>query len=368
MLGAAAAGRARRCGLFDARRLARRPFGRAGAGRARRRRRRRCWSAARARGRADRSTAAIPIADLPNPAAQPFTLRGADEAARARALECLTSAVYYEAGNESADGQQAVAQVVLNRVRHPAFPSSVCGVVYQGSTRATGCQFTFTCDGSLARRAERRRLGPGAQGRRGGARRRGLCPGRLRDPLSRQLRRSLLGLEPGQERGRRRAHLLSLGRRLGPPARVRQALSRRTSRAPARCAARRSPPKPRSRGAAGRRVDEIAAIPGAETEARRERRPSGRGPLQHGRAQGGRGGAARELCRKFEASDNLRWTLGGGRGRGDRKAARQPPAAGRGRAAAAPARPPQLNCGIAGSAARRLRPLRPAAAVAAATA
>jgi len=94
----------------------------------------------------------IPIADSPNPAARPFALRGADEATRARALECLTSAVYYEAGNETADGQRAVAQVVLNRVRHPAFPSSVCDVVYQGSTRATGCQFTFTCDGSLARR------------------------------------------------------------------------------------------------------------------------------------------------------------------------------------------------------------------------
>jgi hypothetical protein len=44
-----------------------------------------------------------------------------------------------------------VAQVVLNRVRHPAFPKSICGVVYQGSERKTGCQFTFTCDGSLAR-------------------------------------------------------------------------------------------------------------------------------------------------------------------------------------------------------------------------
>lgn len=48
-------------------------------------------------------------------------------------------------------GQRAVAQVVLNRVRHPAYPHSVCGVVFQGSERATGCQFTFTCDGSLAR-------------------------------------------------------------------------------------------------------------------------------------------------------------------------------------------------------------------------
>jgi spore germination cell wall hydrolase CwlJ-like protein len=69
----------------------------------------------------------------------------------ARALDCLTQAVYYEANNQSEDGQRAVAQVVLNRVRDRAFPSSVCGVVYQGSTRSTGCQFTFTCDGSLNR-------------------------------------------------------------------------------------------------------------------------------------------------------------------------------------------------------------------------
>jgi spore germination cell wall hydrolase CwlJ-like protein len=86
-----------------------------------------------------------------NPAAKPFptTAKGEDFA---RALECLTQAIYYEAANEPESGQKAVAQVVLNRVRHPAYPSSVCGVVYQGSTRATGCQFTFTCDGSLARR------------------------------------------------------------------------------------------------------------------------------------------------------------------------------------------------------------------------
>lgn len=68
------------------------------------------------------------------------------------ALDCLAQAVYYEAGSESDAGQRAVAQVVLNRVRHPAFPNTVCGVVYQGASLATGCQFTFTCDGSLARR------------------------------------------------------------------------------------------------------------------------------------------------------------------------------------------------------------------------
>lgn len=68
-----------------------------------------------------------------------------------QAAECLTAAIYYEAASEPAQGQRAVAQVVLNRVRHPAFPKTVCGVVYQGAERVTGCQFTFTCDGSLAR-------------------------------------------------------------------------------------------------------------------------------------------------------------------------------------------------------------------------
>ena len=67
----------------------------------------------------------------------------------ARAVDCLTAAVYYEARSESDEGERAVAQVVLNRVRDPAFPSSICGVVYQGSTRSTGCQFSFTCDGSM---------------------------------------------------------------------------------------------------------------------------------------------------------------------------------------------------------------------------
>lgn len=70
----------------------------------------------------------------------------------ARAQECLAQAIWYEAASESEAGQRAVAQVVLNRVAHPSWPASVCGVVYQGSERKTGCQFTFTCDGSLARR------------------------------------------------------------------------------------------------------------------------------------------------------------------------------------------------------------------------
>lgn len=71
---------------------------------------------------------------------------------RDAALDCLATTIVYEAGREPAAGQEAVARVVLNRARHPAFPKTVCGVVYQGSSRRTGCQFTFTCDGSLARR------------------------------------------------------------------------------------------------------------------------------------------------------------------------------------------------------------------------
>src|SRR5206468_6831870 len=97
--------------------------------------------------------AALPVARGPNPAAPPFVFKG-DAGARKQALECLASAVYYEAGSQDDDGERAVAQVVLNRVRHPAFPASVCGVVYEGSTRQTGCQFTFTCDGSLMRQPD----------------------------------------------------------------------------------------------------------------------------------------------------------------------------------------------------------------------
>lgn len=97
--------------------------------------------------------AEIPVAQGPNPAAAPFKFQGT-AAARKQALTCLSSAVYYEAGNQDIDGERAVAQVVLNRVRHPAFPASICGVVYEGSTRPTGCQFTFTCDGSLYRQPD----------------------------------------------------------------------------------------------------------------------------------------------------------------------------------------------------------------------
>ena len=89
----------------------------------------------------------IPFVRGPVWAAQPFVFTGSDED-REHATTCLASAAWYEAGDDEA-GEQAVAQVVMNRVRHPAFPKTVCGVVFQ---RTTGnCQFTFTCDGSFRR-------------------------------------------------------------------------------------------------------------------------------------------------------------------------------------------------------------------------
>lgn len=81
--------------------------------------------------------------------ASPYRFSGS-VAERERALVCLAAAVWYEAGDDPL-GEQAVAQVVLNRLRHPAFPKTICGTVFQGSERTTGCQFSFTCDGSLRR-------------------------------------------------------------------------------------------------------------------------------------------------------------------------------------------------------------------------
>lgn len=82
--------------------------------------------------------------------ARPIVATGTGED-RWRALQCLTAAIYYEAASEPDAGQRAVAQVVLNRVAHPAWPNTVCGVVYQGSERPS-CQFSFACDGSMARK------------------------------------------------------------------------------------------------------------------------------------------------------------------------------------------------------------------------
>ena len=85
---------------------------------------------------------------LPVSAPTPAVVAVATPPVHPRTLTCLTQAVYYEARGESVQGQAAVAQVVLNRTRHPAFPASVCGVVFQGVARGS-CQFSFACDGAM---------------------------------------------------------------------------------------------------------------------------------------------------------------------------------------------------------------------------
>jgi spore germination cell wall hydrolase CwlJ-like protein len=98
---------------------------------------------------AQKLNAAMPASGLLR-TARPFAFKPATPDDRRRAVRCLTQAIYYEAALEPTEGQEAVAQVVLNRVRDLNYASSVCGVVYEGAERVTGCQFSFTCDGSLA--------------------------------------------------------------------------------------------------------------------------------------------------------------------------------------------------------------------------
>ncbi|MEO9664703.1 MAG: cell wall hydrolase [Parasphingorhabdus sp.] len=103
---------------------------------------------------AEKANMAVPDSQNQIVSARPFSIPStvAMELSRQSATNCLTSAIYYEAAVEAPQGQRAVAQVVINRMRHPAYPNNICDVVFQGSSRSTGCQFSFTCDGSLARR------------------------------------------------------------------------------------------------------------------------------------------------------------------------------------------------------------------------
>lgn len=100
---------------------------------------------------AEERNAEIPLVTTSTGLPQPFKAIRPGTASHQTALHCLTEAIYYEAANESVAGKRAVAQTILNRVAHFAYPSSVCGVVYQG-WRDPVCQFSYTCDGSLARR------------------------------------------------------------------------------------------------------------------------------------------------------------------------------------------------------------------------
>ncbi|MGX7896095.1 cell wall hydrolase [Tsuneonella sp. HG222] len=103
-------------------------------------------------GEARERNGAISFTNLPLERVAGFNFIRPTDANYPVALKCLSQAVYYEAANESRAGKLAVAQVVLNRVRHPAYPKSVCGVVYEGWNKPV-CQFSFTCDGSLLRTA-----------------------------------------------------------------------------------------------------------------------------------------------------------------------------------------------------------------------
>jgi len=78
---------------------------------------------------------------LPSNAANPSPANVAQGEER-----CLATAIYFEARGESEKGQKAVAEVILARTRTPGRPSTVCGVVYEGAERSSGCQFSFTCD------------------------------------------------------------------------------------------------------------------------------------------------------------------------------------------------------------------------------
>ena len=68
-----------------------------------------------------------------------------------RQTQCMATAIYYEARSETYAGQLGVAEVIQNRVKDHRYPNTICEVVFQGATRTTGCQFTFTCDGAMNR-------------------------------------------------------------------------------------------------------------------------------------------------------------------------------------------------------------------------
>ncbi len=96
------------------------------------------------------SNAAVPMDASKRVPAAPYRFDGGT-AERAQAVDCLATAALYEVGDDPR-GQRAVIQVILNRARARGFPRTICGVVYQGFERTTGCQFSFTCDGSIKRR------------------------------------------------------------------------------------------------------------------------------------------------------------------------------------------------------------------------
>jgi spore germination cell wall hydrolase CwlJ-like protein len=117
--------------------------------------------AAQARNDSNFRASAEAVAEVQNNGALPPTAARADVAARLAAWKrtfktmvdpntvaksCLAQAVYFEARSESVLGQLAVATVILNRAKAENYPSSICGVVYQGASHLNACQFSFACD------------------------------------------------------------------------------------------------------------------------------------------------------------------------------------------------------------------------------
>ena len=155
----------------------------------------------------------IRISSMPNaPATHAWVNKPIPASARsATELKCLATAIYFEARGEPEHGQIAVAQVVLNRLKNPTYPNTICGVVYQNKTHRNRCQFSFACDGRPERitdmgswnegagAGEERRRGPGGHLHH---------RGRLGDPLSCHLRPPALGAADDPDRQDRPAHLL----------------------------------------------------------------------------------------------------------------------------------------------------------------
>jgi spore germination cell wall hydrolase CwlJ-like protein len=94
------------------------------------------------------ATASVTGNFLNVPATHAWVNNPIPNAAKSKAEQkCLAEAVYFEARGEPVKGQQAVAQVVINRLKNPAYPKTVCGVVYQNKNKRNRCQFSFACDG-----------------------------------------------------------------------------------------------------------------------------------------------------------------------------------------------------------------------------
>lgn len=112
------------------------------------------FNAGDAVGQDSKATKKMALAAKPDDIEKSFKLKKAEKQKviaqrRVRLAEenCLARAIYFEARSESVIGQMAVAKVILNRVKSPDYPNTICGVVYQGSQRRNSCQFSFACDG-----------------------------------------------------------------------------------------------------------------------------------------------------------------------------------------------------------------------------